>query len=162
VPPDPLFEVRMIDDEGAMELAREEAGLALGHGDVPVGAVLTFGGVVVARRHNEREQTGDPLAHAEILAIRDGITARVPWESATLVVTLEPCVMCAGAVRAVGLGMLVFGAFDPRAGAVGSRYDLLADIRFGPGPAVRGGVGAVESLSLLREFFGPRRRSATS
>jgi tRNA(adenine34) deaminase len=152
----------MIDDEGAMGIALAEAALALADGDVPVGAVLHVNGVVVAQRHNERELRGDPLAHAEILSIRDGLATRVPWELATLVVTLEPCVMCAGAIRAVGLGAVVFGAFDLRAGAGGSRYEVLSDIRFGPGPKVRSGVGESESLALLRQFFSARRPRPTS
>ena len=142
-----------------MDAALAEAGRAPAHGDVPVGAVVVVDGQVVASGHNDRERTGDPLAHAEILAIR-GALAVVPegLASATLYVTLEPCVMCAGAIREVGLGGVVFGAPDPRAGGCGSRYDVLGDERAGRGPLVRSGVRAEEAAGLLGAFFRSKRK----
>jgi tRNA(adenine34) deaminase len=116
-----------VNDEKAMEVALEEAQAASGHGDVPVGAVvLGPDGEILSRRHNERELTGDPTAHAELLAIREAATKLGQWRlsDCTLVVTLEPCPMCAGALWASRMGRLVFGAADPRAGATGSLYNL--------------------------------------
>src|SRR4051812_15517848 len=108
----------MTDDE-AMAVAILEAAAATAHGDVPVGALILHGGVVVAQRHNERELTGDPTAHAEVLAMRDAAAALGDWRllDTTLVVTLEPCPMCAGAMLASRVGRVVFGAPDPKAGA---------------------------------------------
>ncbi len=118
-----------LDDAAAMGLALQEARAALAHGDVPIGAVVLVDGQVVARRHNERELTGDPTAHAEVLAIRDAAAAlgerRLP--DATLVVTLEPCPMCAGAAWAAQIGTIVFGAADLKAGAVGSLSNVAVD-----------------------------------
>ena len=146
-------------DEAAMALALEEARLALDHGDVPVGAVVLRDGLVVARRHNERELRGDPTAHAEILALRDAAEASGGWRlgDATLVVTLEPCPMCAGALVASRLGRLVFGAPDPRAGACGSLYNLCADPRLNHELPVTPGVRHAESAALLESFFAGRR-----
>src|SRR5205807_6037472 len=123
--------VGLVDDAAAMGLALEEARAAAAHGDVPIGAVVLVDGEVVARRHNERERTGDPTAHAELLALRDAAADLGGWRltEATLVVTLEPCAMCAGALIAARVGRLVFGAADPRAGACGSLYNLCADPR---------------------------------
>ena len=114
-----------------MGLALEQARAALAHGDVPVGAVVLVDGKVIAARHNERELSGDPTAHAEVLALRDAAAALGGWRlsAATLVVTLEPCPMCAGALVAARVGRLVFGAFDPRAGACGTLYNLCCDPR---------------------------------
>lgn len=147
-----------------MELALAEAGRALAHGDVPIGAVVVRDGAVVAARHNERELTGDPTAHAEILALRDAARAVGHWrlEDCTLVVTLEPCVMCAGAVVNARIGRLVFGATDPKAGAVGSLYDVPADGRLNHRPPVVGGVLAERGGDLLRAFFAARRRPGAS
>ena len=105
-----------------MLIALEEAGAAVGHGDVPVGAAVLVGDEIVARRHNERERSGDPTAHAEILALRDTAAVLGQWrlDTATLVVTLEPCPMCAGAAVASRLERIVYGAPDPKAGACGS------------------------------------------
>ena len=143
-----------------MRLALAEAAAAADHGDVPVGALVLLGGEVVARRHNERELQGDPTAHAEILALRDAAAARETWrlEGATLVCTLEPCLMCAGAALAARVGRIVFGAADPKAGACGSLYNLAADPRLNHEMAVTGGLLAAESVALLQGFFAARRR----
>jgi tRNA(adenine34) deaminase len=148
----------MSDDE-AMELAIAEARAALPHGDVPVGAVVVRDGQVIASRHNERELGGDPTAHAEILALRDAATAVGTWrlDDCTLVVTLEPCPMCAGAMVNARLGRLVYGATDPKAGAVGSLMNLVADPRLNHRLPVTAGVRADEAGRLLVEFFAARR-----
>lgn len=147
-------------DALAMGLALDEAAGALLHGDVPVGAVALVGEQVVASRHNERELTGDPTAHAEILALADAAAALGTWRlsEVTLVVTLEPCPMCAGALVAARLGRLVYGAADPKAGACGSLYNLCADPRLNHEVPVTAGVRADEGASLLTAFFGDRRR----
>jgi len=129
--------------------------------DVPVGAViLDAAGTVLARARNRREADQDPTAHAEILAIRQAAAAVGRWRltDLTLVVTLEPCTMCAGAVTAARLGRLVYGAEDPKAGAAGSLWDVLRDIRLNHHPEVIGGVLAGECGALLREFFAARRQ----
>jgi tRNA(adenine34) deaminase len=148
-----------VDHEAAMRLALEEAAAAAEHGDVPIGAVALVDGEVVARRHNERELTGDPTAHAELLCLRDAATARGVWrlDGVTLVVTLEPCPMCAGALWAARIDHLVFGAPDPKAGATGSLYNLCADPRLNHEVAVTDGVLADESATLLQAFFADRR-----
>jgi len=149
-----------VTDDEAMGLALEEARAALTHGDIPVGAVvLDTTGAVIARRHNERELTGDPTAHAELLAIRDASVTSGGWRltDATVVVTLEPCPMCAGALVAARAGRVVFGAPDPKAGATGSLYNLCADPRLNHELAVTHGVRAEESARLLAEFFAGRR-----
>lgn len=162
-PPPTLFSVAgdavsaegAASDDHAMALALEEAEAALGHRDVPVGAVVMVADLVLARRHNERERTGDPTAHAEILALRDAARALGTWrlDACTLVVTLEPCAMCAGALVASRLGRLVFAAADPKAGACGSLYNLCADPRLNHELSVTGGVRAVEASRLLSAFF---------
>lgn len=151
----------MTDDE-AMALALEEAAAAAAHGDVPVGAVVLDGDAVIACRHNERERLADPTAHAELLALRDAAAARRSWrlDGTTLVVTLEPCPMCAGAMVAARVARLVFGAADPKAGACGSIYNLCADPRLNHEVAVTSGVRAEEGAALLRAFFAPQRPSA--
>ena len=143
----------------AMEVALEEAAAASAHGDVPIGAVVIAEGAVIARRHNERELTGDPTAHAEILALRDAAAALGTWrlDAATLVVTLEPCPMCAGALVAARVGRLVFGAADPKAGACGSLYNLCADPRLNHELPVEPGVAADRCAELLTTFFAARR-----
>ena len=148
----------MTDDE-AMERAIAEARLALGHDDVPVGAVVVRAGEVIASRHNERELTGDPTAHAEILALRDAAAAVGTWrlEDCTMIVTLEPCPMCAGAMVNARLGRLVYGASDPKAGAVGSLMNLVADPRLNHRVPVAAGVCADDAGRLLVEFFAARR-----
>jgi len=146
-------------DEAAMAVALEEARRAVEHGDVPVGAVVLRDGQVVARRHNERELRKDPTAHAEILALRDAAEASGGWRlgDITLVVTLEPCPMCAGALVAARVGRLVFGAADPRAGACGSLYNLCADPRLNHELPVTPGVLPDQSAALLESFFAARR-----
>ena len=144
----------------AMELA---IGQAMASGvDVPVGAVLLDStGNVVAAAHNERELTGDPTAHAELLAIQRVGKAKGDWrlEDLTLVVTLEPCVMCAGAIVAARIPKVIFGAFDEKVGAAGSRYDLLRDARLGNPVEVIAGVREAECSKLLRDFFESKRGS---
>ena len=132
--------------------------------DVPVGAVLIdVAGQIVAVGRNERELTGDPTAHAEVVAIRAASQGAGDWrlEDLTLVVTLEPCVMCAGAILAARIGRVVFGAFDERVGASGSLYDLLRDRRLATPVEVINGVLADESTALLRQFFESRRTSGS-
>jgi tRNA(adenine34) deaminase len=148
-----------LSDEAAMGLALEEAGAAIAHGDVPVGAVALHEGLVVASRHNEREHRGDPTAHAELLAMADAAAALGTWRlsDVTLVVTLEPCLMCAGGLVASRVGRLVFGAVDLKAGACGSLYNLCADPRLNHELEVRGGVGAAECAALLSSFFADKR-----
>ena len=148
-----------MNDHDAMEIALEEARAALAHGDVPVGAVVIRNGVVVARRHNEREKTNDPTAHAEVLALRDAALAAGSWrlDDVTLVVTLEPCPMCAGALLNARVPTVVFGASDPKAGACGSLYNVCADARLNHETAVRPGVRADECGALLTEFFAAKR-----
>ena len=143
-----------------MRVALAEAAAAAGTGDVPVGAViLDAGSVVVAQGRNRREADADPTAHAEIVAIRAAARARRSWrlEGLTLVVTLEPCTMCAGAITEARLSRLVYGAADPRAGAVGSLWDVVRDQRLVPVPEVIGGVLAAECLKIIRTFFSERR-----
>ncbi|HUB37782.1 MAG TPA: tRNA adenosine(34) deaminase TadA [Streptosporangiaceae bacterium] len=128
--------------------------------DVPVGAVvLDAEGLVIGRGANERESGADPTAHAEIVALRAAGLALGNWrlDNCTLVVTLEPCTMCAGALLAGRLSRLVYGAHDPRAGAAGSVWDVLHDPRLGPPVEVLTGVLAAECAELLRGFFGERR-----
>ena len=131
--------------------------------DVPVGAViLDEAGTVVARARNRREIDRDPTAHAEMLAIRQAAAAVGSWRltGLTLVVTLEPCTMCAGAVTLARLARVVYGAEDPKAGAVGSLWDVLRDTRLNHRPEVIGGVLAAECGDLLRDFFAARRADA--
>jgi tRNA(adenine34) deaminase len=144
----------LIDHNQAMELAIGQA--MLSGDDVPVGAVLIdASGQVVASAFNERELTGDPTAHAELLAIQRVGKAKGDWrlEDLTLVVTLEPCVMCAGAIVAARIPRVIFGAFDEKVGAAGSRYDLLRDARLGNPVEVIAGVREVECSKLLKDFF---------
>ncbi|HEY0935413.1 MAG TPA: nucleoside deaminase [Trebonia sp.] len=143
-----------------MRAALAEAEAAGRTGDVPVGAVVLDGaGNVVARGRNRREADGDPTAHAEIVAIREAAQAVGGWRLSglTLVVTLEPCTMCAGALTAARLDRLVYGAADPRAGAVGSLWDVVRDQRLVPVPEVIGGVLAEVCLQVIQEFFAERR-----
>jgi tRNA(adenine34) deaminase len=148
-----------VDVHEAMGVALDEAAVAVEHDDVPVGAVVLHGGKIVARRHNEREMGGDPTAHAEVLALRDAAKQAGSWrlDDMTLVVTLEPCPMCAGALLAARVGRLVFGAHDPKAGACGSLYNLCADPRLNHEVEIVSGVRADESAALLTEFFQSRR-----
>ncbi|WP_432944056.1 nucleoside deaminase [Kribbella sp. CA-253562] len=139
-----------------MELALAEAEQTRGSADVPIGAVVVdAGGEVIGRGHNEREATGDPTAHAEVLAIRAAAQTVGEWRltGCTLVVTLEPCTMCAGAIVLSRLDRLVFAAYDEKAGAVGSLWDVVRDRRLNHRPEVIGGVMADEAGARLRDFF---------
>jgi tRNA(adenine34) deaminase len=145
---------------GPMRLALAEARDALATGDVPVGAVvLDREGAAIGCGRNVREAESDPTGHAEIVALREAARSRGQWhlEGCTLVVTLEPCTMCAGAAVLSRVERVVFGAFDPKAGAVGSLWDVVRDRRLNHRPAVVSGVLAEESTGLLEEFFRQRR-----
>jgi tRNA(adenine34) deaminase len=147
--------------EALMGIALEEAEAATVHDDVPIGAVVArlSDGEILARRHNEREAQSDPTAHAEILALRDAALALGRWrlDDCALVVTLEPCPMCAGALLNGRLGLVVFGAADPKAGATGSLYNLAADPRLNHEVPVVAGVQAEACGDLLRSFFAAKR-----
>jgi tRNA(adenine34) deaminase len=144
-----------------MSVALDEARAATAHDDVPVGAVVARAatGEVIARRHNERELCHDPTAHAEVLALRDAAAALGSWrlDGCVLVVTIEPCPMCAGAAVAARVPEVVFGAADPKAGALGSLYHLGADPRLHHEIRVVGGVEEAAAARLLTEFFATRR-----
>jgi len=145
-----------------MQRCIEEARLAPVTGDVPVAAlVVDSAGVVLASARNEREATGDPTAHAEVLAIRRAAETRGEWrlEGCTLVVTLEPCVMCAGAILAARIPVVVFGAWDEKAGAAGSLVDVLRDRRLNHRVQVIGGVEEPECAAMMRSFFAEARES---
>lgn len=149
-----------LDDEGAVRAALVEAERALADGDVPIGAVvLDRSGALLAVAHNEREIGQDPTAHAEILALRRAGRALGSWrlDGCTLAVTLEPCTMCAGAIGLARIGRLVFGAWDPKAGAVGSLWDVVRDRRLNHRPEVAAGVLEPECALLLAGFFAGRR-----
>jgi tRNA(adenine34) deaminase len=148
------------DFEAWMSEALSEARACSATGDVPVGAiVIGANGEVIGRGRNERELTADPTAHAEILAIREAAEAVGGWQltGTTLVVTLEPCPMCAGAILAARIPAVVFGAWDEKAGAAGSVHDLLRDRRLPHRVEVHAGIREAESAELLREFFAARR-----
>ncbi|HET6652303.1 MAG TPA: nucleoside deaminase [Nocardioides sp.] len=143
-----------------MREALAEARAALATSDVPIGAVvLDAAGVVIGRGRNEREAHADPTAHAEVVALREAAGVRGEWrlDGCTLVVTLEPCTMCAGATVLARVDRVVFGAFDPKAGAVGSLWDVVRDRRLNHRPEVVSGVLADESEALLLEFFATHR-----
>jgi tRNA(adenine34) deaminase len=155
-------EPRPMTDDDLMAVAVEEAALAAEHGDVPIGCVVAVGGQVVARRHNERERLGDPTAHAEVLALRDAASAVGDgWrlEGATVAVTVEPCPMCAGAVLAARARRVVYGAADPKAGALGTLYNLGADPRLHHELEVVAGVRAEACAALVSAFFSQRRQA---
>jgi tRNA(adenine34) deaminase len=144
-----------------MGAALDEARAALATGDVPIGAVVLDGsGAVVGTGRNVREATADPTGHAEVVALRAAAAVRGEWrlDGCTLVVTLEPCTMCAGAAVLARVDRVVFGAFDPKAGAVGSLWDVVRDRRLNHRPEVLAGVRAEESTALLEEFFASQRR----
>jgi tRNA(adenine34) deaminase len=148
-------------DEYFMRLALREAERAAEHDDVPIGCVIVHEGEIVAAAPNERELRGDPTAHAEVLAIREaaervGDGWRLPAD-AVLYVTLEPCAMCAGAIVLARVPRVVFGAWDPKAGAAGSVFDILAEPKLNWRPDVAAGLLADESAALLRSFFTARR-----
>jgi tRNA(adenine34) deaminase len=146
-------------DEYFMRLALREAERALGHDDVPIGAVIAHEGELIAAAHNERELRQDPIAHAEIIALRQAAQTLGSWRvlDSILYVTLEPCAMCAGAVVLARVPRVVYGASDPKAGACGSILDVLAEPRLNHRPQVAGGLLAQECGALLREFFASRR-----
>ena len=145
--------------EEAMRIALQEAALAAAKGDVPVGAVVLHNGEIIAQRHNEREASNDPTAHAEVLALQDASRVLNSWRlsECTLVVTLEPCVMCAGATQSARIGRLVYGAANFEAGATATLYNVMSDPRLGHNPPVEHGVLADESAALLKEFFASKR-----
>jgi len=147
-----------------MDEALAEARAAEAHDDVPVGAVVVRDGQIVARAHNERERRQDPTAHAEILALRAAAGAVGSWrlERCVLYVTLEPCAMCAGAVVLARVPVLVYGAADPKAGAVGSLMDVVRDDRLNHRATVVSGIRADECAGVLTRFFHRRRRAATA
>lgn len=150
-----------LSDEGAMRRALELAREAVADADVPVGAVvLDAEGRVVGEGRNVRERDGDPTGHAEVVALRAAAERLGTWrlDGCTLVVTLEPCTMCAGAIVGARIERLVLGAWDEKAGAVGSLWDVVRDRRLNHRPQVLAGVLAEESAALLRAFFGDRRR----
>ncbi len=145
-----------------MRRALQVAGAAAGSADVPVGAVVyAADGTELATARNERELTGDPTAHAELLGLRRAATAVGEWrlDGCTLVVTLEPCTMCAGAIVLARIATVVFGAWDPKAGAVGSLWDVVRDRRLNHRPEVYGGVLESECAAALRAFFDQHRRA---
>ena len=146
-------------NEEAMALAIGEASAALSHDDVPVGAVVVLNGEVIASRHNERELTNDPTAHAEVLALRDAAKHVGGWRlsDCTLVVTLEPCSMCAGALVNSRVAKVVFGAHDMNGGSVGSLYNLCSDPRLNHEVEVVSGVEAEDCAQLLTDFFATKR-----
>jgi tRNA(adenine34) deaminase len=146
--------------EDAMRIALVQAREAIKHDDVPVGAVVIHDGQVIASRHNERELSHDPTAHAEVLALQDAARKLGRWrlDDCTLVVTLEPCVMCAGALLSARIGRLVFGAADLKAGATSSLYNVCSDPRLNHNPPVEHGVLADDCAELLTEFFAAKRK----
>ena len=145
--------------EAAMRVALEQAELAAVAGDVPVGAVVLHKGKIIAARHNEREATNDPTAHAEVLALRDAASVLGTWhlDDCILVVTLEPCIMCAGALLNARVKTLVFGAAYLKAGATSSLYNVCSDPRLNHNPEVVNGVLHNESAVLLKNFFELKR-----
>lgn len=146
-------------DEGWMDVALEEARAAGAAGDVPVGAVVVMGDEIIARGRNRREQDGDPTAHAEIVALREAARAIGHWRvEGTLIVTQEPCPMCAGAIVNARVARLVFGCSNPKAGAVTTLYQLVSDPRLNHRVEVRGGVRDVECAKELQAFFAELRR----
>lgn len=146
-------------DDYFMRLALREAGRALEHGDVPIGAVIVHGGELLAAAHNERELRQDPTAHAELIALRHAARALGSWRllETVLYVTLEPCAMCAGAIVLARVPRVVFGARDPKAGACGSVLDVLGEPRLNHRPELAGGLLGEESGALLSSFFASRR-----
>ena len=147
-------------DDVAMVAALDVARLALAAGEVPIGAVvLDPSGAVIASAHNEREALHDPTAHAEVVALRRAGAALGAWQlsGCTLVVTIEPCTMCAGALVLARVARLVFGAWDPKAGAVGSLWDVVRDRRLNHRPEVVAGVRESECAQLVAAFFADRR-----
>lgn len=145
--------------EQMMRAALLQARLAEQQGDVPVGAVMVCNGEIISSAHNEREATGDPTAHAEVLAIRRAADTlgRRRLDGCTLYVTLEPCPMCAGAIAMSGVDRVYFGAYDPRMGCAGSVYALPEDPALGADVQCSGGLLEMECAELLQDFFAARR-----
>ena len=141
--------------ERLMKLALKEAEVALSEGHIPVGAVIVSGDELIAKAHNQKELLRDPTAHAEMIAVTQAAAALGRWRltDTTMYVTLEPCAMCAGAIVQARIPLVVFGAFDEKAGAAGSLMNLLADIRLNHQPEVISGFMADESRRLMRAFF---------
>lgn len=148
-----------VTDEELMAIALAEARVAPLHGDVPIGAVVVRSGEILSVAHNRREVDGDPTGHAELLAMREAATALRGWrlDGCTVVVTLEPCPMCAGALVAARVDRVVFAAADPRAGATGTLYNLADDPRLNHQVEVTHGVLAQEAAALLSDFFATLR-----
>lgn len=157
----PVIGTEVADDHAAMLLALDLATRAGQLGEIPVGAIVVRNGEVIAARHNERETTQDPTAHAEVLALRDAAKVLGQWRlnDCSLVVTLEPCIMCAGALMNARIGKLVYGAADLKGGATASMYNVCADPRLNHEPVVVHGVCEREAGSLLQVFFSQRRTS---
>ncbi|QEG33614.1 tRNA adenosine(34) deaminase TadA [Bythopirellula goksoeyrii] len=157
-----LQEIQRAEDERLMRLALAEASVAASADEVPVGAVIVHNGQVIAAAHNQREQLRDPTAHAEMIAITQAASAVEAWrlEACTLVVTLEPCPMCAGAILQSRIPRVVYGAPDPKAGAVRSLYQLLEDARLNHRVEVVAGVLSEDCGRLLTKFFQQKRLSA--
>ncbi len=147
-------------DQEFMSEALAEAGKAARIGEVPIGAVIVYEEKIIARAHNLKETTGDPTAHAEILALRTAAQLRQGWRlsGATLYTTLEPCPMCAGAMVMARIGRLVYGAKDPKAGSAGTLMNIVQDERFNHKVEITSGVLATECGNILKEFFRERRR----
>ena len=142
-----------------MRLALREAAEALDHDDVPIGAVIIRDGEVIAQGHNEREARADPTAHAEMIALREAARSLGTWRvlDSVMYVTLEPCAMCAGALVLARIPRVVFGTWDPKAGAAGSVLNVLDEPQLNHRPQVEGGLLAEDSADLLRAFFASRR-----
>ncbi len=149
-----------IDDADFMEMALEEANAAFAEGEVPVGSVLVIGNTVIARAHNTKEYSNDPTNHAEMLALKSGAQKVGRWRlsDATLYVTMEPCIMCAGAMVNARLGRLVYGCRDDKGGAVDSLYALLSDQRLNHRVTVVSGVLEEECAEMLKKFFRDKRQ----
>jgi tRNA(adenine34) deaminase len=147
------------DDRRFMTLALDEARRAAAQDEVPIGAVVVLGGEIVSARGNERERRHDPMAHAEMLVLRDAAAIVGGWRlaEATLYVTLEPCAMCAGAIVLARIKRLVYGADDPKAGGAGSIFNIVDHPALNHRPEVTAGVMAAEAAEILREFFETRR-----
>jgi tRNA(adenine34) deaminase len=152
------------DDIRFMQAALEQARLAASIGEVPIGAIVTYEGAIVAAAHNRRETDADPTAHAELLALRQAAQKLARWRlsGCTVYVTLEPCVMCAGLMHQARIDRCVFAAPDPKAGALGTLYSIHSDERLNHNFAVEQGVCAEEAAELLRSFFHALRRREKS
>lgn len=162
--PEGVLLARVMDDRTAMELALDEARLAATAGEVPVGAVVVRDGVVVGRGHNRRESWGDPLAHAEMIALAEAAARQQGWRlnGCSVYVTLEPCAMCAGAMVNARVDRLVFGAADPKGGFCGSLGNIVREPGLNHRITVCSGVLAEESSALLRAFFRRLRSNGLS